>query len=416
MRFVRAIGLGLLLVVASIGALALGEWLREARTAPTGNALAGQKSASPSPTAVAPTSRPLRSLALPPGYAAGGARVASDGRSLVVPTLDWKRLAMFEIPPNDAPLVLRGTTTPTGGDWLPDGSGYVMGVYLVPPPAPLNADGAVSTMKQQRFSVFERDGSLTPIGSGWMQSRPSPDSQWVPVVDDCCPATIRVLPRHGGASRLIVRQHKTQPLFILGWDPHGRILYSEGGRLFAADLGGVIDEIVAPVLPASTERSYSYVDRSPDGTTVVLQVSASGTPLTFALSRTRTVSINAFPHTNNWIGPHEILGSTKTKFVAIDTVTGAERDLPTTNKPYVDQSLVSSGPYLLWAADMTTTLHLNDTRTGGERVIDLGFRSGGSQRLDGGRFLLVRDDGLAILDAAAWFGTGPVAATTAPSP
>src|SRR2546423_5815945 len=181
MRFVRAIGLGVLLVVASVGALALGQQLREARNNVTGNALAGQNSPSPSPASI----QPLRSLAFPPGYAVGSARIAPDGRSAVVPTSDWKRFVMFEIPPDDAPAVQRGATIPSGGEWLPDGSGFVMGTYLIPPPSPRNADGAVSTMKQQQFSVFERDGSLTPIGSGWMQSRPSPDSRWLPVIDDC---------------------------------------------------------------------------------------------------------------------------------------------------------------------------------------------------------------------------------------
>jgi hypothetical protein len=265
-------------------------------------------------------------------------------------------------------------------------------------------------MKQQRFSVFERDGSMTAIGSGWMQSRPSPDSRWLPVVDDCCPATIRVLPRHGGASQLLARLQKAQSLAIIGWDPRGRLLYSEGGRLFAVNLTGAVAEIAAPAVPGSSERSFSYIGRSPDGATVVLQM--SGPPqlqVFFAISRAATVSINAFPHADNWVGPHEILGSTKTRFVAIDTVTGTERELMTRAKPYVDGVLLTSGPYLLWAADMTTTVHLSDTRTGGERVIDLGFRPSGSQRLDAGRFFLVSDAGPAILDTAAWFSANPEA-------
>jgi hypothetical protein len=64
---------------------------------------------------------------------------------------------------------------------------------------------------------------------------------------------------------------------------------------------------------------------------------------------------------------------------------------------------------------MATAFHLNDTRTGGDRVIDLGFRPGGSQRLDGGKFFLVGNAGIAILDAAAWFSAhGPTATPQRP--
>src|SRR5438093_3183149 len=401
MRFVRAIGFGLLLVVASVGALALGERLREARTPPTGNALAGQTTASssPKPTEAARSSPRLRSLVLPPAYAAGSARVAPDGHSLVVPTSDWKRLAMFEIPSNDAPLVLRGQTTLAGGEWLPDGSGYVMGTYLTPPPMPLNADGAESKMKQQQFAVFERDGSLTSIGSGWMPSRASPDSRWIPVIDDCCPTTIRLLPRHGGASQLLARLATGSP-FILGWDPRGRLLYTYSGRLFAIDLGGAADEIATPIPPGSTEPSYSWVGRSPDGTAVVLQVSRSSTPLSFALTRNGTVSL-ATVFSDSWIGPHTILALTKTKFLAVDASTGAERDLATKAKP-TDAFFGTSSPYLLWREDSTGPLHLCDTRTGADRVIEVAWTAGSPQRLDGGRFFLPSDTGPAILDSAAW--------------
>jgi hypothetical protein len=193
---------------------------------------------------------------------------------------------------------------------------------------PRNADGAVATMKQQKFSVFERDGSVTAIGSGWMQSRPSPDSRWVPVIDDCCPSSIRVLPRHGGASQLLARLPNAQSLFILGWDPRGRLLYTDSGRLFAVDLTGTIEEIIAPVLPVSAQNSYSYIGRSPDGTTVVLQISGA-TPVTFSLSRTGAVTPIVPVFSDSWVGPHNILAVTKMKFLSIDTSTGAERDLLT---------------------------------------------------------------------------------------
>jgi hypothetical protein len=257
-------------------------------------------------------------------------------------------------------------------------------------------------MKQQRFTVFERDGSVTAIGSGWMQSRPSPDSLWLPVIDDCCPATVRVLPRRGGASRLLVRLlPNASSVWILGWDPRGRLLYTASGRLFAVDLAGVIEEILVAGLPAATERSYTYLGRSPDGTTVVLQMSGSPTPLSFALSRTGTVSIAAV-FSDSWVGPHEILAMTKAKLLAIDTSTGAERDLATKAKPS-DGFVGTSSPYLLWRENMTGPLHLGDTRTGADRIIDVAWTGGTPQRLDGGRFLLPSDNGPAILDAAAWF-------------
>jgi hypothetical protein len=255
-------------------------------------------------------------------------------------------------------------------------------------------------MKQQQFAVFERDGSLTSIGSGWMQSRPSPDSRWLPVIDDCCPATIRLLPRHGGTSQLLVRLPNAPSLFILGWDPRGRLLYTESGRLFAVDLAGTIEEIVAPVLPASAQRSYSYVGRSPDGTTAILQVSASSAPLSFALSRTGTVSITAV-FSDSWVGPHKILAVTKTKFLAIDTSTGVEQDLLTTARP-TDEFFATSSPYLLWRENGAGPIHLCDTRTGADRVIDVTWTGGTPQRLDGGRFFLPNDTRPAILDPAAW--------------
>ena len=411
MRFLRAFGFVVLLVVASVGALAVGQQLREARNNVTGNALAGQKSASPSPTPA--PSQPIRSLVFPPGYAVGSARIAPDGRSAVVPTSDWNSFVMFEIPPNDAPLVRRGAAIPSGGEWLPDGSGFVMGTYLMPPPSPRNADGAVATMKQQKFSVFERNGSVTAIGSGWMQSRPSPDSRWVPVIDDCCPASIRVLPRQGGASQLLARLPNAQSLFILGWDPRGRLLYTDSGRLFAVDLTGTIEEMIAPVLPVPAQNSYSYIGRSPDGTTVVLQISGA-TPVTFSLSRTGAVTPIAPVFSDSWVGPHNILAVTKMKFLSIDTSTGAERDLLTKARTAGDVFEGTSSPYLLWRENVTGPVHLSDTQSGGDRVVDVTWAGGTPQRLDGGMFFLPSDTSPAILDSAAWFSTPAPAATPAP--
>ena len=388
-------------MVASVGALALGERIREARTPPTGNALAGQ-SAAPSPVAT----QAIRSLTFPSGYAVGSARIAPDGRSAIVPTSDWKTFAMFDIPTNDAPAVLRGNATPSGGEWLPDGSGYLMGTYLTGPPLPRNADGAVSTMKQQQFSVFERDGSLTAIGTGWMPSRPSPDSRWIPVIDDCCPSTIRLLPRHGGASQLLVRLLDAHSLFIVGWDPRGRLLYSESSRLYAVDLAGAVAEILTPALPASAERTYSYVGRSPDGTTVVLHVSGSSTPMSFALSRTGAVVSIASVFSDSWVGPHEILAITKTKLLAIDTSTGAERDLATKAKPPGD-FIGASSPYFLWREDMSGPLHLSDAQSGADRILDVTWSAGSPQRLDGGRFFLPSETSPAILDSAVFFLSHP---------
>ena len=398
MRFARAIGFSVLLVVAAVGALALGERIREARTPPTGNALAAQKSPSPSPAPIGPA--PVRSLIFPPGYVPGSARVAPDGRSLVVPSSDWKRFAMFDVPLDDAPLVLRGSINPAGGEWLPDGSGYVFGEYLTTP-APRNADGAVSTMKQQRFSVFERDGSVTAIGTGWMRSGASPDSRWVPVIDDCCPSTIRLLSRHGGTSQALVRlRPDAGSTWIVGWDPGGRLLYSEAGRLFAADLAGAVAEIRAPFSAGSTERSYSYVGRSPDGTAVVLQVNGTSSPQSFAITRSGVVPI-APVFSDSWVGPHDILAMTKEKFLAVDTSTGAERGLPIA-KPPRDTFVGASGPYLLWREDATGPLHVSDARTGADRLVDVPWTPAGAQRLDNGRFFLPSDTTPGIFDAAAW--------------
>jgi hypothetical protein len=251
--------------------------------------------------------------------------------------------------------------------------------------------------------VFERDGSLTAIGSGWMPSRPSPDSRWIPVIDDCCPSTIRLLPRRGGASQLLVRLLDAHALFIVGWDPRGRLLYSDSNRLFAVDLAGTAEEIIAPVLPASAERTYSFVGRSPDGSTVVLQVSGSSTPMSFALSRVGTVVSIAPVFSDSWVGPHEILAVTKTKFLSIDTSTGAERDLLTKARTVGDGFVGTSSPYLLWREDFTGPLHLNDTRTGADRVLDVTWSAATPQRLDGGRFYLPSDTSPAILDSAAFF-------------
>jgi hypothetical protein len=135
---------------------------------------------------------------------------------------------------------------------------------------------------------------------------------------------------------------------------------------------------------------------------VVLQVSGSPTPLSFALSRTGAVSI-APVFSDSWVGPHEILALTKTKFLGIDTTTGAERDLATKAKPS-DGFVGTSSPYLLWRESSTGPLHLCDTRTGADRVIDVAWTAGSPQRLDGGRFFLPSDASPAILDSAAWLG------------
>jgi hypothetical protein len=51
---------------------------------------------------------------------------------------------------------------------------------------------------------------------------------------------------------------------------------------------------------------------------------------------------------------------------------------------------------------MTGPLHLCDTSTGADRVIDVVLAAGTPQRLDGGRFFLPSETRPAILDPVVW--------------
>jgi len=289
--------------------------------------------------------------------------------------------------------------------WLPDSSGVVTGqrVGVAPGGSPI-----------LDLSILELDGSVRelvrgvviPVAEG---HHVSPDGA-LAFVTPCCPATVVVVSRSGGAPREIA----TSPTAVrlLSWDADGYVLYWSGGNVIDAVRPDGSRYQVPLGLPAGvTATSIEPGARTADGAVNVFSIAADGpfpgTAQNNIADRTligrQLRAYQSGPALAARVSATELLTHPNGSFGAYDMTTGATRTLATVaNDDAVPPTAVSgrivlTSPHRTWVRvfDLDRDAEWHDTEVG--RVLnETGYA------LARGRFLVFDEDGAPyVLDGVA---------------
>jgi hypothetical protein len=238
---------------------------------------------SPAPSSAHPTPAVVLSkLAIAAKFGEQGIRVSPNGDMVLVVERDGFAHTIYD-------LAGRGLATVKLGEigmnpfWLPDSSGVVMGRRI--------AAGATVDFVRLDISILEVDGSVREIGKGMAYPRAegqlaSPDGQSLAFDTPCCPSSVVIVPRRGGAAREVATA-PTQ-LHVLSWDADGHVVYWAGGDAIDA-VGADGSRYRVPLALPSGRRALDIAPgaRTSDGAATVLSIQADGPfPGTTAQSNT----------------------------------------------------------------------------------------------------------------------------------
>jgi hypothetical protein len=153
------------------------------------------------------------------------------------------------------------------------------------------AAGATVDFVRLDISILEVDGSVREIGKGMAYPRAegqlaSPDGQSLAFDTPCCPSSVVIVPRRGGAAREVATA-PTQ-LHVLSWDADGHVVYWAGGDAIDA-VGADGSRYRVPLALPSGRRALDIAPgaRTTDGAATVLSIQADGPfPGTTAQSNT----------------------------------------------------------------------------------------------------------------------------------
>src|SRR5258706_3800279 len=217
-----------------------------------------------------PTGPVLAKLAIAAKFGEQGIRVSPNGEMVLVVEREGFVHTIYD---------LAGRTLATvklceigmNPFWLPDSSGVLIGRRVEKEP------GGTYLLD---ISVLERDGTerLLAHRVGYPRAEGqlvSPDGASLAFDTPCCPSTVVVVPRGGGAMREVA----TAPaqLRVLSWDEQGHVVYWSGGEaLDAAGLDG--DRYRVPLELPSGVRALDIAPgaRTPDGVATVFSIQADG--------------------------------------------------------------------------------------------------------------------------------------------
>ena len=155
--------------------------------------------------------------------------------------------------------------------WLPDSSGVLIGRRVQ-----REAGGPFLL----DVSILDPDGNVRDIAQrvGYPRAEGqlvSPDGQLLAFDTPCCPSSVVVVPRAGGAAREIAAA--PTPLHVLSWDARGHVVYWAGGD--AIDAAGV--DGTRYRVPLGLPSGVSAIDIAPgarttDAEATVLSIQADG--------------------------------------------------------------------------------------------------------------------------------------------
>ena len=289
--------------------------------------------------------------------------------------------------------------------WLPDSSGVVTGqrVGVAPGGSPI-----------LDLSILELDGSIRelvrgvviPVAEG---HHVSPDGS-LAFVTPCCPSTVVVVSRSGGARREIAMSPTA--LRLLSWDADGYVLYWSGGNVIDAARPDGSRYQVPLGLPAGvTATSIEPGARTADGAANIFWIAADapfpGTAQSNTADRT-LIGRELRPYQSSAslaarVSPTELLTHSNGSFGAYDLTTGVTRTLATiadddaVPPTAVSGRIVLTSPHRTWVRvfDLDRDAEWHDTEVG--RVLnETGYA------LARGRFLVFDEDGAPyVLDGVA---------------
>jgi hypothetical protein len=156
--------------------------------------------------------------------------------------------------------------------WLPDSSGVVMGRRIMA--------GPTVAFVRLDMSILEVDGTVRELGKGLSYPRSegqlvSPDGQSLAFDTPCCPSSVVILPRRGGAAREVATA-PTQ-LQALTWDADGHVVYWAGGdRIDAAGADGSGYRVPLGLPSGVKALNIAPGVRTADATATVLSIQADG--------------------------------------------------------------------------------------------------------------------------------------------
>src|SRR6202158_3715691 len=186
-------------------------------------------SGSPAPSSARPAPAVVLSkLAIAAKFGEQGIRVSPNGEMVLVVERDGFVHTIYDLAGRSLATVRLGEIG-MNPFWLPDSSGVVMGRR--------NMAGATVDFVRLDISILEVDGSVREIGKGMAYPRAegqlvSPDGQSLAFDTPCCPSSVVLLPRRGGAAREVATT-PTQ-LQVLTWDADGHVVYWAGGAAIDA--------------------------------------------------------------------------------------------------------------------------------------------------------------------------------------
>ncbi|MGH2492882.1 MAG: TlpA family protein disulfide reductase [Candidatus Limnocylindria bacterium] len=229
---------------------------------------------SPAPSSARTASPPpaviLSKLAVTAKLGEQGIRVSPNGEMLLVVEREEFQHTIYDLAGRTLASVKLGEIG-MNPFWLPDSSGVVIGRRLAREAGdPYLLD----------LSVLEPSGGIRDIARrvgypGAEGQLVSPDGMSLALNTPCCPSSVIVVPRQGGAAREIATS--TTPVRVLSWDADGHVVYWAGGdALDAAGIDGSRYRV-----PLGLPSGVKAVDISPgarttDGVATVLTIQADG--------------------------------------------------------------------------------------------------------------------------------------------
>jgi len=229
-------------------------------------------SGSPAPSSARPAPAVVLSkLAIAAKFGEQGIRVSPNGEMVLVVERDGFVHTIYDLAGRSLATVRLGEIG-MNPFWLPDSSGVVMGRR--------NMAGATVDFVRLDISILEVDGSVREIGKGMAYPRAegqlvSPDGQSLAFDTPCCPSSVVLLPRRGGAAREVATT-PTQ-LQVLTWDADGHVVYWAGGA--AIDAAGA--DGTGYRVPLGLPSGLKALDIAPgartaDATATALSIQADG--------------------------------------------------------------------------------------------------------------------------------------------
>jgi hypothetical protein len=362
---------------------------------------------SPSPT---PSSRPpapiLTQLPITAKLGVQGIRVSPSGELLLVVEREGFEHTIFDLSGRAIVSHKLGEVA-MNPFWLPDSSGVVSGRRVAIGP------GGVPVLDLLILGV---DGSQRELVRGVSYptseaNQVSPDGSSLAFATACCPSTVVVVPRSGGAPREIARS-STQ-LRVLSWDADGYVVYWSGGNSIDAARDDGTRYQVALGLPAGVKATDVGLDvRTIDAAANRLRIQADGpfpgTAQNNVAARTLVGrELHAHPAAALLpmrVSASELLTYKSGLFSAYDIATGATRSVATVagdeccpRPTAMSARIVLESPGRTWvrlfAVDRDDRWHETDV---GRILQTVGYA------LSRGRFLVFDEDGAPlVLDGAA---------------